>query len=275
VERLIGAKVRERFAVILATAASLVAPPAFAEYVYEGEWGKYGQGLGRFRSLAGISVAANGNVYTVERTNRVQYFTAAGRWLGVWGFRGSYPGEFESPYGVAVPGAGRVYVADTGNDRVQYFTSSGSFLGMWGSQGPGPGQFSSPHDVAVAANGRVYVLESPWLGPGNNRVQYFTASGSFLGIWGRKGSADGEFEDAEGIAVAPNGNVYVADTGNDRVQYFTAAGSFLAKWGSYGQLNGEFNNPSGVAVSSDGRVFVVEVPREKARANFIIPRTSP
>jgi len=75
----------------------------------------------------------------------------------------------------------------------------------------------------------------------------------YEGEWGRDGGGYGEFAYPHGIAVAPNGNVYVADVWNCRVQYFTSTGSFLGYWNSL------FWVPEGVAVSPDGkRVYVAD-----------------
>ena len=55
---------------------------------------------------------------------------------------------------------------------------------------------------------------------GNRRIQCFSATGQFLGKWGSEGSGDGQFYIPNGVAVAPNGRVYVADSGNNRIQAF-------------------------------------------------------
>ena len=112
------------------------------------------------------------------------------------------------------------------------------YEGQWGSRGSGNGEFINPFGVAVAPGGNVYVVDTD-----NDRVQYFTRTGSFLGKWGKNGDGNGQFLYPEGAAIAPNGNVYVSDWGNDRVQYFAATGSFLGKWGSYGTGNGQFEEP--------------------------------
>ena len=39
--------------------------------------------------------------------------------------------------------------------------------------------------------------------------------------FGSKGSDDGEFNHPHGIAIGPNGKIYVSDTGNKRVQLFS------------------------------------------------------
>jgi len=60
-------------------------------------------------------------------------------------------------------------------------------------------------------------------------------------------------------AIAPNGNVYVADQGNHRVQYFTSTGSFLGSWGGYGSGPGSFNLAIGVCVVPNANVYVTDL----------------
>ena len=69
--------------------------------------------------------------------------------------------------------------------------------------------------MAVDGSGEVYVADF-----GNNRIQKFTGSGTFVTKWGSYGSADGQFNAPHGVAVDGSGNVYVADTYNYRIQKF-------------------------------------------------------
>ncbi|MEE8640368.1 MAG: hypothetical protein V3T41_08160 [bacterium] len=186
--------------------------------------------------------------------------TASAEWVyeGQWGSRGSGPGQLYSPVDVAVAPNGNVYVAEFHNFRIQYFTATGSFLGMWYV-----GNKVTPIGVAVAPNGNVYVV-----GSGKGCVQYFTSNGSFLGIWGSSGSGNGQFSSPwgklgngpgefslpHGIAVAPWGNVYVADNWNTGVQYFTRNGSCLGRWGEHWRPVGALR----VAISADGTGFAVD-----------------
>jgi DNA-binding beta-propeller fold protein YncE len=79
--------------------------------------------------------------------------------------------------------------------------------------------FNNPSGVAVDSFGNVYVADL-----GNNRIQKFDSSGTFLGEWGGYGSGDGQFSYPQGVAVDSSGNVYVADTNNHRIQKFTYSG---------------------------------------------------
>ena len=45
---------------------------------------------------------------------------------------------------------------------------------------------------------------------------------------------DGQFNNPAGVAVASDGNVYVADNLNSRIQKFTSAGVLVTKWGTQG-----------------------------------------
>ncbi len=68
----------------------------------------------------------------------------------------------------------------------------------------------------------------------------------------------GQFNCAAGVAVAPDGSVYVADYHNCRIQHFGAAGTFLNTWGSCGSEEGKFSHPGDIAVAPDGTVYVAD-----------------
>lgn len=63
-----------------------------------------------------------------------------------------------------------------------------------------------------------------------------------------------------GIAMGPDGNLYVADTNNHRIAVFGPDGNFIRAFGTHGfaPQPGVLNEPWGVAVSPDGRVYVAD-----------------
>jgi predicted membrane-bound mannosyltransferase/sugar lactone lactonase YvrE len=131
-----------------------------------------------------------------------------------------------------------------------------------GSAGNEPGQFQSPRAVAVAEDGSLYVVDSM-----NNRIQHLDQTGDVLQVWGTRADVSGgdapggTFNEPWGIAIAPDGSVYVADTWNYRIQKFTADGAFVSMWGFFGQASDgpdAFYGPRGIAVDARGNVFVAD-----------------
>ena len=89
-------------------------------------------------------------------------------------------------------------------------------------------------------------------------------------VIGTPGSGEGQFQMPKGIAMAPDGSIYVADTFNHRVQHFSADGTFIQQWGSKSPEcpypgsppsnvpSGTFCEPWGIAVGADGSVYVAD-----------------
>ena len=85
----------------------------------------------------------------------------------------------------------------------------------------------------------------------------------FVTKWGSLGSADGQFNSPNGVAVDASGNVYVTDQGNNRIQKFTSTGTFITKWGAAGSGDGE-GQPVAVALNASG-IFVYVTDRTNNR----------
>lgn len=131
---------------------------------------------------------------------------------------------------------------------------------FFGQAGSAAGQFFDAHGIALAPDGTLYVTDT-----NNGRVEHFSASGQLLNTWGVIGSVDqgaagSSFKEPWGIAVAPDGSVYVADTWNYRIQKFTADGTFITLWGKAGQGESPtaFWGPRGIAVDQAGNVYVTD-----------------
>lgn len=125
-------------------------------------------------------------------------------------------------------------------------------------------QLNSPRDIAIAPDGTLYVADSL-----NHRILHLDPEGNLLHTWGEFGATDyntniaappGAFNEPWGLAVGPDGSVYVADTWNNRIQKFTPDGEFVTMWGLFGAAESpvHFWGPRGVAVDNEGRVFVTD-----------------
>ena len=138
----------------------------------------------------------------------------------------------------------------------------------------GNGQFKEPAGVAVNDStslteptaGDVYVVDK-----GNNRVEYFSATGEYKGQFNGAAAPTGAFSKPEWIAVdndesSPSfGDVYVTDNGHKAIDKFSATGTYL------GQLTGAcevgksppctlipFTELDGVAVDLAGALWVYQ-----------------
>ena len=97
----------------------------------------------------------------------------------------------------------------------------------------------------------IILFASPKIAQANHGYQ-------FIGQWGSQGTASGEFDYPQGVAVDKNDDVYIADTQNHRIQVFDENGNFIREWGSQGYIDGQFDFPYGIAVDSDLNVYVAD-----------------
>jgi DNA-binding beta-propeller fold protein YncE len=174
--------------------------------------------------------------------------------VGAWGEKGSGLGEFDDPTGIAVA-EGEVFVADARNGRIQVFDLEGNFRRVFGAPGNDPGQLARPMNLTVHG-GELYVPDYF-----NDRIQVFGLTGKPERIIGKAGNGPGEFDAPGGVAVAPNGDLFVVDSHNQRIQRLKADGMFVRQWGTTGEIGiaaGEFNYPTDVALAADGTLYVAD-----------------
>jgi len=68
----------------------------------------------------------------------------------------------------------------------------------------------------------------------------------------------GVFRQPQAVAVAPSGDVYVADRWSYVVQHFSASGQFLGEFGEYGSGPGQFGAVGGLALDSAGNLYALD-----------------
>jgi DNA-binding beta-propeller fold protein YncE len=147
--------------------------------------------------------------------------------------------------------------ANAATDPIFQFEASGKLLKRIGA-----GLFVSPHKLTIDKDGFLWLADN-----GAHQVLKLDRDGNVLMTLGKKGMAgtgNEEFDAPTEVAVADNGDIFVADghtgggaaAGNARVVKFDKTGKFLKTWGKKGMGPGEFDLPHTIALDSRGRVFV-------------------
>ena len=152
------------------------------------------------------------------------------------------------------------------------FDPSGKLLTSFGS-----GLFAFPHGFTVDAQGYIWasdanasetVLGMSAKGPSGvvrgQQVFKMSPTGKVLMTLGKPGVAGNgrdTFDQPSGIAIAPNGEIFVTDGHgkNDRIVKFDSKGRFIKTWGHHGSGPGEFDQPHDISIGgSEGHVFVAD-----------------
>jgi streptogramin lyase len=224
-------------------------------------FGSGGTGNNRFRYPAWLSVRDDGRVFVMDsRADNYEIHNPDGSFVAQCGSRGTGPGQFVRPRGNAFDANGNLYIVDT-NMRVQVFNTNVSgcptFVRQWrvGGRGELGGFHGDPRGLAVdRANGWVYVVDGA-----ANYTHKYTTTGQFLLSFGGQGTGPGKFSDGgRGVAVDPQGNVWVGDMPNFRVQKFSPSGAPLLQAPNppAPPPTGGFNHPTDVGLDAAGNAFV-------------------
>ncbi len=190
----------------------------------------------KLEGISSIAADKAGNIYVLHRPTTpdgdpVVVLDSTGKLIRSWG-RGMY----KTPHGIRIDAEGNVWTVDANTSDVYKFTAEGKKLLEIKVGGvPDPKrEFCGATDVAFAPNGSVYIGD----GYCNGRVLEYKADGTKVKEWGKRGTGPGEFNNVHGIAVGPDGNLYVADRENGRLQWFDLNGKFLGER----HLGGQFYN---------------------------------
>jgi tripartite motif-containing protein 71 len=159
-----------------------------------------------FRGPSGVAFDAEGMLWVAD--------TANGRVLRIDIRTGQPIGGFDKRVGIVRPIAvhcdrvHNVYVTDGAtNDVTRYNYSGVRSLALGENR-----RLADPRQVAVDAQGRIYLAES-----GADRLHVFDAQGDSLITFDTVSTRTGSLRAPSGVALGPNGEIYVADTLNHRV----------------------------------------------------------
>lgn len=193
------------------------------------------------------------------------------------------------PWSISVGPGGTVYIADLVNQRVGRMEPDGSItviagtgaLGFSGDGGPAAqAALANPADVAAAPDGSVYIADAF-----NNRIRRIASDGTITTVAGGGKPSDGlgdggpavqaALEYPNGLAVGPDGSVYIADTRHDRIRRIGLDGIMRTVAGggnpdddlgdNLPATEARLREPTGIAVAPDGTLYIADAGNYRIR----------
>jgi len=249
----------------------------------------------------GITVAANGDVYYADPDNNVirKVTAATGIITTVAGSGGNGSSgdgglailaKFKNAEGVFVVANGDLYLADTGNHEIRKVTAATGLVTLVvGSTSPGysgdggaatAARLRLPAAIVVAANGDMYIADT-----GNDAVRKVTAATGIAttyagtgttGYTGDGGAAtSARLSGPQGLVLAGNGDLYIADTGNNVIRRVTAATGVITTFAGTGTAgflgdggvatSARLNAPESVSISASGELYIADAGNNRIR----------
>lgn len=161
-------------------------------------------------------------------------------------------------------------------DPLLEFDPSGNYI-----RGFGAGQFVFPHGIIWDRDGNLWVIDAGVEeGKKGSQIFKYSPDGRVLLTLGKPGVRANEtsqdlFNEPSDLAVAPNGDIYVADghiakESNGRIVHLDKNGKFIEAFGTKGSGAGQFDCPHSIAIDSKGRIFVAD--RNNNRVELLSPR---
>jgi DNA-binding beta-propeller fold protein YncE len=218
-----------------------------------------GDAPGRFSRPRGVCCAPDGTLYVVDMAGRLQKLTPAGEPL----LRVDMPAIAEGkPNGLAfIPASGEaealVAAADTHYHRITVFRARD--LALEGFRAEGKFEFAT----GLCPLGNRWIVTA--YGDRSHLAALSAQDGAVLERIGSEGDGPGELARPMGVAVGPEGDLYVADSCNHRVEVFGRDGAFRRALGRAGTGPGEMRYPYGIAVDPRGRVVVSEYGNQRVQ----------
>jgi DNA-binding beta-propeller fold protein YncE len=202
-----------------------------------------------------------------------------GRWgevIRIWVARDGNIWVFNRCFNTLPPGHASCLQRGDANPPILEFDPSGKLLKSFGA-----GLFAYPHAFTMDGDGNIYTSdvndEEAILGVSardkdgavrGQEVLKLDQSGKVLMMLGKMGVAGNDrqtFDRPTGVAIAPNGDIFVADGhapnahNSARVVKFAKDGTYIKEWGHKGSAPGDFDEPHDVFIGgSQQRVYVAD-----------------
>jgi peptidylglycine monooxygenase len=140
------------------------------------------------------------------------------------------------------------------------FAASGERQAAWGGD-----IVADSHMLTAGPDQTLYVVDRD-----AHEVVIFDRWGKRIGGLGTRHYPGEPFRHPTDVAIAPNGDIYVADGyGASQVHRFDASGGWVGAWGVPGAGPGQFTTPHSLVILPDRRVAVAD--RENNRVQIFTP----
>jgi tetratricopeptide (TPR) repeat protein/sugar lactone lactonase YvrE len=215
-------------------------------------FGAKGEGRALFKSISGLVAGNDSQIYVGDsKQGLVQVFQAESaaplELLPRAASRVSVQVLGEIPVSVAKlawSGKDTIYAIDTDNK---------SILRLHNGVVAGEIKVKDLNPVAVAVDksGALWVLDKK-----NLKVLKLDESGNMLASIGSKGSKKGQLDDPTDMAIASNGDIYIADRGNNWVQAFSSDGGFVRAITK--STTAALDEPAAIALDPQDKLYVLD-----------------
>ncbi len=237
-------------------------------------------------SIYGVAIGPNGLLYFSSTNNKVFMIDPGGRLqtaagTGVRGGNGdggpATQAQLDLPWSLAFGPDGGLYIAERNGYRIRRVAPDGAIdtvagagtPGLAGDGGPAvQAQLQFVNDIAVDPAGNLYIHDACRIRRVTTDGLIATIAGSTCGYFGDGGPATlAKLEGNSGIAVDPNGNIYIAEPSR-RIRMIGPDGriSTIAGTGSFGvpdegapALQSSFGFPYRISIDAAGTLYVSDL----------------
>lgn len=212
--------------------------------VFEAAEGKFvSKSDAQLKNPAGLAIGGD-RLYIADSGNsRVSVTDLDGKYLWSFSGKGKYPGQLLSPQGLAFGPDERLYVANTGAYTIEVFNADGIYLyGFPARRNDGVTKVK-PAFIEVDLAGNIFVSD------GRSLLQQYDRAGKLL----REQEIDNN-----GIALHPDGIVYIVNAREGKVRELAYDGSVIGTFGTRGKGRTEFRNLCGAATDPAGTLYLCD-----------------
>lgn len=245
-----------------------------------------------------VASDAMGNLYILDYDNaRIRKVNTTSGIItsvagnGAFGFSGdngvATNAQLYYPSSAALDASGNLYIADEGNLRVRKVNSASGIittvagngtLGNSGDNGLATSAQVYPQSVALDANGNLYIGENYRIRKVNVVTGIITtvAGTSTNGFTGDNVAAtSARLDSPHGIALDPNGNLYIAETGANRIRLVNAATGIITTVAGDGTpgfsgdngaaTSAKLDYPYSIALDGIGNLYIADANNRRIR----------